>query len=238
MRLLGEQKGEGAMASQSACREHRNDCLWQLRNVGLVLAIALIATGCANPAAYWKARQLDLLDTGSLGVGYGIGLSAHVQASELVHGAVGFSSGRLYGSRRRHVGAWKEVDMGWPATFILLVSQEPELLYIHAVRAVFLLSTLVLPTDLEVVTSPGEGKGLSRDDNEELIGCLINPLFTRHVAVPLVHGGHIPPYEPRGEFSLSFMALVVGARVSFNPVQLGDFLVGFFGLDPAGDDWG
>ena len=226
------------MASQSACREHRNDCLRQLRNVGLVLAIAWIATGCANPSSYWKARRLDLLDTASVGVGYGIGLSGHLQASELVHGAVGLSWGRLYGSRRRHVGAWEEMDMGWPATFVMSALL-PDAWQKNGALCIF--SALVLPTDGEDVTYLGEGvripdhaRGWSAD--QELHGCLINPLFTGYVALPLAYDFDPEWYGPNGEFSFSFMALVVGGRVSFDPIQLGDFLVGFFGFDPAGDD--
>lgn len=178
------------------------------------------------------------MDTVSVGAGYGLGLSAQVQASEVFHGAVGASSNSFYGTLGRYAGRWHEVDMGWPVTFLLAVMLGPYPDDLTPGYAAISLSLLALPHDAEIVVT---GSDCSWTPEGGTHSCVINPLFTRYVYVPLIcrwegWEGEIKPYRPSGELSLSFMALVVGGRVSFNPIQLGDFLVGFVGLDPAGDD--
>lgn len=46
---------------------------------------------------------------------------------------------------------------------------------------------------------------------------------------------HHPGYSP-SEFNVGVHALVVGAEAGIDPVQIGDFLAGFIGWDPSGDD--
>ena len=46
---------------------------------------------------------------------------------------------------------------------------------------------------------------------------------------------HHPAYS-RSEFDVGVHALILGVEAGVDPVQAGDFLAGFLGLDPSGDD--
>ena len=47
------------------------------------------------------------------------------------------------------------------------------------------------------------------------------------------------PYDPgysKSEFNVGAQLLIVGAEIGMDPVQIGDFLAGWIGRDPRGDD--
>jgi hypothetical protein len=201
-----------------------------------VLPVILATSGCT----YARARGLDLLDVASIGVGYGEGLNVHVQASELVHASLGGSQAAMYGTRGRFVGHWNEANLGWPVTFLLFGRSEHGPQRDETATGLLLLTFLVPFHDWEEVSFRGPGAVAPPPHAQQTHFCMINPLFHRYVHQPLFRGPRakekIGPYRPSGEVSVSFMIVMVGARVAVNPVQLGDFLVGIFGLDPAGDD--
>ncbi len=204
--------------------------------VFLLAYIPLAGTGCT----YARARGYDLLDVASVGVGYGLGLNIHVQASELLHASFGASTSHMYGTRGRYVGYWREGNVGWPVTFLVFGTMEPENPKMEAYQGQVLLFTLIPLTDWESVLYVSPSLAGPAPAEEEKHFCVVNPLFTRHVAGP--HGigmisGAIPEeYHPNGEVSAGFLLGVIGARVALDVVELGDFLAGIFMLDPAGDD--
>jgi hypothetical protein len=198
------------------------------------LPVVLSTTGCA----YARARGLDLMDAVSVAVGYGEGLNVHVQASELVHASLGASQAAMYGTRGRFLGHWNEAKMGWPVTFLLLGRSEQAPGSNKMKTGLLLLSFLVPLQDWEKVVFRSAGAVAPPPAPELVHFCMINPLFHHNVHHPLFRRPRArrAPYRPSGEVSVSFMVAVVGARVAVDPVELGDFLLGVFGLDPAGDD--
>jgi len=209
--------------------------------LALALALGLMGAGCASQATYWRARGRDLGDTFSVAVGYGVGVSADAQASEILHAGVGLSYGRMCGTRGRFAGVWEQANMGWPTSFMIFGNVAPEKEEMPAGYWPLLFSLLLLPNHSEDIIFSGKGVLDPPADDIQMHFCEINPAFTSAVFLPLVYRAakekqEVPRRSPSADFSVSVMAFLVGARFSFNPLQFGDLLVGFFGLDPAGDD--
>jgi len=93
--------------------------------IALVVACALfcaLAAGCAGTEkglrGYLAKRGRDLQDTLRVGVGYGYGLSAHVEATDLANVGAGVAASRKYGlySKSLHQHSWNEREIAFPVS--------------------------------------------------------------------------------------------------------------------------
>lgn len=196
--------------------------------------LALLATlGCA------PGRLSDLRDSGRLGIGLGLGLSADVKAGDLTHPALGVASvAAMTGFESRHVDGpffdarvadpyatwwYRRADIPWG--FSLLSS---------GWRGVWEVKDLVdaageFDEPLDKEPPPGHGES---HESEILDGAITT---SRWIGLP---GGPDPTwtYNTASDVQVGVHALFINLRAGFNLLEFLDFLAGFAGFDPAGDD--
>ncbi|MCB9898317.1 MAG: hypothetical protein H6825_09970 [Planctomycetes bacterium] len=183
--------------------------------VALVLAAACCAPGCA----YAEARAADLADIGLLELSAGYGAHVGVQLTDFVGTGIGYSEQWALAWHGREVGTLHRSSAG--IVTIFLSFSEPER---HA------MSTWV-------------GAAPRADASAEVgeqANCLFVPMdwwFGSRHAGP----GHDPGFElaPRGirSFDVTLGAsLMLGVHVGVSLGDLLDFVLGWTGLDIAGDD--
>ena len=188
---------------------------------GMLLAVSgmlACASGCA------PGRLDDLADCGKLSVGFGFGLEVHAKLGCLTHPSLGFGASGTYraGHESREIsGTWFEFRAVWPImSWLGLLWGEPDL----------------GTCNLSFIAS----RGLTMDDVDsglDEVGYLL-PLL-------VYLGGGMDPeldlpdplsFHEATDLQLGGTLLLVSARVGVNPLEIVDLLLGFVGIDIAGDD--
>lgn len=182
---------------------------WRFQTSCCVVS-ALIAGGCAT------GRMADLKDCATASVGIGIGLDATVKAGCLVHpsiGVVGSATQRLGIEDRTLPPVWREIQLVWPAMAIFANGTarsygRPEAPLISFMR-------MDVSRDHKMTRSFGTSWIPALNRKSE-----VDP-FSFHEATDIEVGATL---------------LLVSARVGINPLEILDFMLGFLGVDLAGDD--
>lgn len=200
-------------------------------------AVLIIAMGACAPG-----RFADLQDSGKLSIGGGIGASLDASIGFLSQPSLGLSSeAAMYGSEARDAsGVVFQKRVSFPYTFVTAARDGKSLL--GALNYTGFLSSYKVTgfqrgfeeIDRTLDAVPPREMGLEVKGvryGGELVGGRWLPLpgvaddysriFSFHQLTNFHVGGH---------------AGVVGARVGFNPLEFLDFLLGFAGVDIAGDD--
>ena len=168
--------------------------------------IALICQGCAT------GRIADLRDCGKLSVGAGFGLGADVGVGALTHPSVGIvSMTKRVGLEDRFIyGQWTHAETYFPALLVgVAIASSP--------------SDYAFSYGGEMSDLNGaEGKVCTKEGRWlNFIGKTYPERSFFNKATDLEAGATLG---------------VISARVGFNPLEFIDFLLGFVGLDVAGDD--
>lgn len=202
----------------------------------LALALTLVGIGCA------PGRVADLKDSGRLGVGLALGLSADAKLGDLTHPALGVvSAAAMVGFESRDIeGTWYEARVsdpyaaywyrrageswgyalnssGWRGTW-------------ESIDWLDALDELDEPIDQSPLSETGMTFG-----GEVLKGSLA---ASRWLPLP---GGpeQLSPlwrFNSASDLQLGATLLLVNVRVGLNPLELLDLLLGLGGYDLAGDD--
>ncbi len=219
-----------------------------MRRAALVLVgSALLAAGCASPAAYWKNRWLDLRDCFTLELGCGGPVGIEVGASDWLTLAAGWAGSQKWGFVGRH---WVGPDRGngedWYSGIYPFVP--------------------FLPTDMMCADEglceppPGwrsnplldlahllVGSSHIRHENPSAPHRTGDPVTARRVSETILginmtalteeNRGRDVPVKLVDSFDLDFAGtLLVAARIGLRLGQVLDFLLGWTTLDIAGDD--
>ncbi len=195
-----------------------------------VLVLMVVMLGCAS------GRVADLQDSIGLGIGIGAGLGMDIKAGMLTHPSLGSSTASaMIGSDSRDVdGVYYQVGMNEPhASFWAHRAKEgkwgPALnesgwraaFEVHRYDVAF--AAIGHPHGQErpeVVVAEFEGATL--DGTLEEARWLPNPDQANFAGAT--------------DFQMGATALIMSVRASVNPLEFIDFLLGFGGLDIAGDD--
>ena len=200
-------------------------------------AVSTLCAGCAS--AYWRDRANDLGDIAS--VSFGAGLGVRAQAGPVATGlgaqmdVAGFRGGRFFADRR----AFDLEPLGWSVDLVCASANLFGLRPADGTQE---------PFDPDV---DARGKYRGRC-NGCIEGAFVPFWLFGEPLHPGEHGGTadaLPPYpvapgraSPEDHWSPDWThleiaaALGVGVRLGFNPGELLDFLLGFFGADLYGDD--
>ena len=184
----------------------------------LVLLLAAFAVGCA------PGRLDDLADCGKASVGIGMGLEAHARIGFLTHPSLGHGSftSRVGHESRRWTGAWEEFHAVWPMT--AMMSQ------------IAGLNLEGCNLSLMTTYSPPFGEDVPLEEEEPHMGYLL-PLLVYAGMHRDDEGSHPLAFKEATNLEVGGTLLLVSASVGLNPLEIVDFLAGFVGLDPAGDDF-
>lgn len=175
------------------------------------LASTLTLTGCAT------GRIADLRDCGRLSVGAGPNFGIQARLGALTHVSLGMGAENRahYGWESRYVyGRWLESDGFWPMALILAgFLQESATLKGCALDTTYVRwiedDWLINPPPYRV----GHLLNIWNRDNPQ-------SSFIKHAT----------------DFECGVAPLLFSARVGINPLEIADFLLGFAGIDIAGDD--
>jgi hypothetical protein len=208
------------------------------------MVLVLAAGSCAPVGGYFAARGLDLADCFKLSVGLGIGLAADVHVTDYMAPGLGIASytANLGWDDRRVNGVWLESDVINTPRLAYEWAYEDSLAADSEDSSQRLLTGLALAS----LTLPNERwirKG-SRVTVEYFslfnFGGLGERMAARSLAGVLLGHGEQADDPGRSFWQKCFLeagatAGVVHARVGWNPLETIDFLLGWIGLDPAGD---
>ncbi len=176
------------------------------------LALMITLTGCAT------GRMADLRDCGRISVGAGPAFGIQARVGALTHLSLGIGSGenaKRYGFEDRYVyGRWLESEGFWPVSFFLAgFIQESSTNHMFALDTTYCRwidnDWLVNPPPYRV----GYLFNFRSGDNPKLT-------FPKRLT----------------DFEIGIAPILFSIRVGVNPVEVADFLLGFVGLDIAGDD--
>ena len=197
-------------------------------------AVSMLGGGCAS--AYWRDRANDLGDIAS--VSFGAGLGVRAQAGPVATGlgaqmdVAGFRGGRFFADRR----AFDLEPLGWSVDLVCASANLFGLRPADGTQE---------PFDPDV-----DARGKYRGQYN---GCIEGAFIPFWLFGEQLHpdgtADALPPYPvapgqaaPEDHWSPDWThleiaaALGVGVRLGFNPGELLDFLLGFFGADLYGDD--
>jgi hypothetical protein len=222
-----------------------------MRKPILLLALSILTcnTGCASMETYFKDRALDFVDCFKVDAGYGSGIAVYAKATELFSTGFGWGIMWKYGLKGRNIGHWNDIHLGWPASIFTVApyldnNEEIEscdafLEYgLNVVSAAFI---GVLPESYSKAhekpcKSPYRQYQIINGGYFALSAIVIN---TDYFMPP---DGKFNNYRPRPitafDIEAGVFAGFVGVHVGVSPGQLADFLLGWFGVDIAGDDTG
>ena len=198
-------------------------------------AVSMLGGGCAS--AYWRDRANDLGDIAS--VSFGAGLGVRAQAGPVATGlgaqmdVAGFRGGRFFCDRR----AFDLEPLGWSVDLVLASGN------LFGLRPV---DGSPEPYD-RIVNARGKYQG----QYNPAVGGVFVPFWLCGEVLDLDYYGpertespsplapclkEARPNLPTWSHLEVAAALGVGVRLGFNPGELLDFLLGFFGADLYGDD--
>jgi hypothetical protein len=197
--------------------------------IGLLVGAALVLGGCA------PGRLADLRDSGRLSLGLGLGISADAKAGALTHPSLGTAaaSASLGFESRDVYGTFYQVSASDPHAMFWAHGRGKS--WLNALnssgwRAAFQVQRV--STAFMAVGSPVE---------YEPPQVIVGEMQGMEVAGSLVEGRWLPipprtDFNDATDFQLGATLLLVSARAGVNVLETCDFLLGFFGLDIAGDD--
>ena len=198
-------------------------------------AVSTLGGGCAS--AYWRDRANDLGDIAS--VSFGAGLGVRAQAGPVATGlgaqmdVAGFRGGRFFCDRR----AFDLEPLGWSVDLVLASGN------LFGLRPVD-----GTPEPYERIVN---GRGKYQGQYNPAVGGVFVPFWLCGEILDLDYYGperterpsplapnrkEARPHLPSWTHLEAAAALGVGVRLGFNPGELLDFLLGFFGADLYGDD--
>jgi len=225
-----------------------------MRKMWLVLSgLAILAVGCSRPGTYWQNRALDFADCFRTEVGTGYGLDVQVGATDWLAAGVGASSSRMVGFVGRHPvgpehGNNRNGHLGFPVSNVLVP------LMLLAGEETDYENPWLLFCCAPFMLADGQYRNAPRSKASQCwISCVdqreCSPLYRQVgsgfgisiVALADSNRGRGlcapgPKLADAFEVDIGAALVVVSARVGFSFGQLADFVLGFFGLDIAGDD--
>ncbi len=182
-----------------------------MRKTLILGALPLLTMLCSCQTAYMQNRKNDMLDCIKFSYGSPVGLHAGVKVTDFATLKLGYSTGIRKGYTGRHAGMWDETEVGLP---LILGDRD--------IRSGGAVATVM---------------GHTPDELEELT------MFT--VATKndcWLNGGkgacefRLRHWANLFDIELGGTLLMISGRIGLSPGQFLDFLCGFIGLDPAGDD--
>ena len=199
------------------------------------VALLGVAAGCAaagnGQGGYFTKRGRDLQDVFRVGVGYGVGLSAHAQVTDFANVGAGCAFSTKYGlySKAFQEFSWREKELGFPITnaaglaaVVVNPMGGPPLTGRIMALPVITISYLRSVADSDMPFFDESSEALAFDSQFSFI------IFTAHEdEMALVE---------RFWIEVGATAGVPSASMGFNPVELVDFLLGLTTLDLLGDD--
>lgn len=197
-------------------------------NVFVLFATLFVFAGCA------PGRMADLRDSGRLSLGLGFGISADAKAGALTHPSFGIlSTSAMLGFDSRDVyGEYYEARVSEPyATVWARDEKEPWLTALNdsGWRAAFKTRRYH-----EAVAAIWQPVGQSAPD------VLVADVEGTEVEGTLDFGDWVfsedANFNTLTDFQLGATFLLFSARAGVNPLEFIDFLLGFGGVDIAGDD--
>ncbi|GEM_PF-1923079 len=208
----------------------------------ITAAVFLCSAGCAGLGRYFKNRALDFADIFTAKVGGGFGISAGVNLGGIFSAYTGVSKSHRIGFEGRKAVEDTHTVLGPP--FYTLVVPVASLVrgdfdrYNNRPLGLFcVLLSILYPGDEKIHRNPNKYLSLAASFAEfssadyELwlykIGAFLG--LNEDVDDPLSGGWR--DYDIR-----IHICFFVSLEVGFNPIELADFLLGWFGLDIMGDD--
>lgn len=206
------------------------------RRLLLATLIGLMATACA------PGRVADLRDSGRLSLGLSLGLSADAKLGALTHPSLGLaaSSAMIGFEDRRIEGWWYEARVSEPfATFWYRRASAPWGKSLNATGWRGTWESLGFIDAVDEIDETFDQEPLE-ETGTTFEGEVLEGLLTDGRWLPISAGGEwftpLWTFKNSTDLQLGATLLIVGGRVGFNPLEFGDFLAGFAGFDPAGDD--
>jgi hypothetical protein len=190
----------------------------KLHHIVEVLAIAVTLTGCASTKAYFVDRGRDAADVVTVTVGAGLGAKARIGP---LHAGI-LASFDAMGIRGGHIGGYDTFrTIGWDTT-------------LSCVDAFYCDTTTKQRNKdytAETYLSAESGKSKFMPDPHGGVP---------FICVPKCNAGVKPPQSCPYYYTQIEAVLAVGpsVRVGFNPGELLDFFLGWFGIDIMNDDIG
>jgi len=191
--------------------------------IGMMLAVVLMGnTGCE------PGRLADLADCGKASIGIGFGLEAHAKVGCLTHPSVGFpvsgSMIKVGHENRKVTGVWEESR-----------SVSPFVPYIG-----FFMTGNPAGLNISLLSNASPFGSMWRDSDLDAKPLKEKAEFWLPL-LELLNDDTLDKYDPLAfgeitDFELGGMLVFVSADVGINPLEIADFLLGFVGLDIAGDD--
>jgi hypothetical protein len=178
-----------------------------IRNILAVVCIAIIA-GCAT------GRTADLRDCGRFSVGVGPGLGLEAEIGVIANPSLGIMSvTRRVGFEDRNViGIWDDWEIYAPVISIVAITQKHKGKY-----------DVSYSRSVEQVLYPSA----TRSPRSQKAGRWIN--------IKSLDNGR-PMFNRATNIEVGASLLFVSARAGINPLEIVDFILGFFGIDIANDD--
>lgn len=175
------------------------------------MVVAVVVSGCTIA----PGRMEDLADCGRISVGFGLGLEVHARAGCITQPAVGLASEtyRFGHEDRETTGEWLEFAMAAPIASLMGGWMEP-----------------------------GRGEGWAALNFSSVRSFDQGDRFGYWLPVaglPFMDEAHRDDALSFGELTdleVGGSLLLVSGRVGINALEIVDFVLGFVGLDIAGDD--
>ncbi len=187
-----------------------------MRKYFLLTLISLLSQGCA----YFENRARDFGDCFRLSAGAGLGISADAQFGPL-RGGVGLWQGYVAGlNRKSEIGIWYEKYFGIPIAQIIGAFEKD-----MGIIAIYFTSA----NNYKIEISNYKGRKGDSNLNEIALVFVFTPDYYCH--------------EPRLKIKWTdyfwiqaSASCFIHVNVGFNVAELFDFVLGWFGIDIAGDD--
>lgn len=177
----------------------------------ILLALVVLTSGCS----YLQDRGRDALDVIWVDYGWGFGLQADFQATDLVHSGLGGTIGTLIsgkaGLRRGSYHNWAEPSVAFVLGRLVYEGPFPDPTYRPSIRKGYLFNAIYLVKEYQ------------KSSNE----------------VEITHTSWNPrrPWLNALDVDVGVTALLA-TRIGISPGEFLDFLGGWFGVDVGADDGG
>jgi len=198
----------------------------------LVLFVALWSVGLSGLGCA-PGRLDDLADCGRISVGVGLGFEGHAKLGCLTHPSLGIvgSANLMIGHENRHVtGFWGDVRLVTPVWTLIAASgrhASPDLLLN------FTSSHCITVVTLESLMEE-EPQDRAAWTQERFWLPLL--LYLAEESPEEMEYGDPLAFNQITDLEIGGTWIVVSGRIGINPLEIADFLLGFVGLDIAGDD--
>lgn len=205
--------------------------------VSLVVSALLAGAGCA------PGRLADLRDCGRISAGLSLGLSVDAKIGDLTHPALGtLGSSAMVGFETRDIdGFWYEARTSDP--FAVYWYRREGQGWAWALNSSGWRGVWESPGYLDAVDEIDEtfDQAPLPETGSVYEGEMLDGELTTSRWLPIPWGAPdaatpLFRFHTASDLQVGATLGIVGARVGFNPLEFADFLLGFAGLDPAGDD--